>query len=88
MSKCMKMYAFDYHRKTFCGYFHYKNNFYLWFYINIIYMRENTENTQVVIVRLHKTLLSRFDSVIDDLGLNRSEVIRMLMNEYIEKYNK
>ena len=51
-------------------------------------MRENAEDTQVVIVRLHKTLLSRFDSVINDLGLNRSEVIRMLMNEYIEKYNK
>lgn len=51
-------------------------------------MRENAEDTQVVIVRLHKTLLSRFDSVVETLGLNRSEVIRMVMNEYIEKYNK
>ena len=51
-------------------------------------MRENAEDTQVVIVRLHKKLLNRFDSVINDLGLNRSEVIRMIMNEYIEKYSK
>lgn len=51
-------------------------------------MRENPEDSQVVIVRLHKRLLERFDSVVDDLGLNRSEVIRMIMNEYIEKYNK
>lgn len=51
-------------------------------------MRETTEDTQVVIIRLHKRLLERFDSVIDELGLNRSEVIRMIMNAYIEKYNK
>lgn len=51
-------------------------------------MRENAEDTQVVIVRLHKRLLERFDSVVDNLGLNRSEVIRMIMNDYIEKYSK
>ena len=51
-------------------------------------MRETSEDTQVVIVRLHKRLLERFDSVVNDLGLNRSEVIRMIMNDYIEKYKK
>jgi metal-responsive CopG/Arc/MetJ family transcriptional regulator len=51
-------------------------------------MSKVSEESQVVIVRLHKILLERFDSVIDNLGLNRSEVIRMLMNEYVEKYNK
>ena len=51
-------------------------------------MSKVAEESQVVIVRMHKVLLDRFDSVVDDLGLNRSEVIRMIMNEYIEKYNK
>ena len=51
-------------------------------------MSKIADDSQVVIVRMHKRLLERFDSVVDDLGLNRSEVIRMIMNEYIEKYNK
>ena len=51
-------------------------------------MSEVADDSQVVIVRLHKTLLGRFDSVINTFGLNRSEVIRMLMNDYIDKYHK
>lgn len=48
-------------------------------------MSKIPDDSQVVIVRLHKRLLERFDAIIEDLGLNRSEVIRMIMNEYIEK---
>ena len=33
-------------------------------------------------------LADRFDSIVSGVGLNRSEVIRMLMNEYIEKMSK
>lgn len=51
-------------------------------------MSKVAEESQVVIVRMNKRLIERFDSVVENLGLNRSEVIRMVMNEYIEKYNK
>ena len=50
-------------------------------------MKEDLDH-KVVIVRMSTILADRFDSIVDGIGLNRSEVIRMLMNEYIEKMSK
>ena len=52
-----------------------------------MYMKE-TEDKKVIIVRLSDRLCERFDEIIDNLGLNRSEVVRMLMNEYVDKNTK
>ena len=50
-------------------------------------MNEDIEHT-TMIVRMSTKLRDRFDSLVEDKGLKRSEVIRMLMNEYIEKFMK
>lgn len=46
---------------------------------------QETPDSKAIITRVSNTLCDRFDEVILSLGLNRSEVIRMLMNEYIIK---
>jgi metal-responsive CopG/Arc/MetJ family transcriptional regulator len=46
--------------------------------------KENNEH-KVIIVRLNKRLIEHFDKIVVEKGLSRSEVIRSLMNEYIEK---
>lgn len=38
-----------------------------------------------IIVRLSRTLCNRFDLKVGAKGLSRSEVIRMLMDQYIEE---
>ena len=46
-------------------------------------MKVETEH-KVIIVRLGRTLCDRFDTKVGVKGLSRSEVIRMLMDQYIE----
>ncbi len=42
-------------------------------------------NKKTMITEISNVLYGRFDKVIQSKGLNRSETIRMLMNEYVEK---
>jgi len=37
-----------------------------------------------ILTRLSKTLCDRFDSKVKKKGLTRSEVVRMLMDQYVE----
>ena len=40
---------------------------------------------KTIIIRLSKTLCDRFDGKVLGKGLSRSEVVRMLMDQYIEE---
>ena len=46
-------------------------------------MEQESEH-KTIIIRLTKTLCDRFDDKVNVKGLSRSEVVRMLMDQYIE----
>ena len=46
-------------------------------------MEQETEH-KTIIIRLSRTLCDRFDAKVNTKGLSRSEVVRMLMDQYIE----
>lgn len=51
-------------------------------------MEKRKRNTKLVTFESSPILLDKFDVIIHNKGIKRSEVIRQLMNEYIEKNDK